>query len=275
VSTAAALGIQASLPFARRDRHHTAPATLLARQVSFGYDFGTMPIVKQLLSGRDFAIVNPAAGQMANFTYLIGDADAKEGVLVDPAWDVRSLKTIAEEAGLKLVGIVATHAHPDHVGGSLLGFGIEGVGKLVEVAAVKVWVHEADAAELRRVTGVREQDLVTVKDGDVLKLGDTEIRFIHTPGHSPGSMCLRVGDGIITGDTLFVGACGRIDLPGSDSAAMWQSLNRTLAALPDDLVVYPGHDYGRARRSTIGDEKRTNPYMRISTLADWRAIQGG
>ena len=234
-----------------------------------------MPVIKQLLSGRDFAIVNPAAGQMANFSYLVGDAEAKEAVLVDPAWDVRGLKTIAEEAGFKLVGIVATHAHPDHVGGRIFGFDIEGVGKLVEVTGLKVWVHEEDQAELGLMTGLKAEHMIAVKDGDVLKLGATEIRFIHTPGHSPGSMCLAVGDAILTGDTLFVGACGRIDLPGSDPAAMWRSLNVTLAALPDDVVVYPGHDYGPARRSTIGEEKRRNPYMRIGTLADWRAIQGG
>jgi glyoxylase-like metal-dependent hydrolase (beta-lactamase superfamily II) len=233
----------------------------------------TMAYVRQLLAGRDFAVVNPAAGQMMNFVYLVGDRDTKECVLVDPAWDVRGVLAVAAEEGLTVVGVVATHDHQDHVGGNLFGLAIEGAAKVVELAQVKVWVHELDAVRLARSAGVADADLVRVTDGSRLTVGQTEIELIHTPGHTPGSMCLRVGDGLITGDTLFVGACGRVDLPGSNPDDMYASLQK-LAALPDDLVVYPGHHYGSARTSTIGEQKRTNPYLRVGSLAEWRALQG-
>jgi hydroxyacylglutathione hydrolase len=127
---------------------------------------------------------------------------------------------------------------------------------------VKIWVHEDDAAELRRGTGLKPEDLCIVRGGDTLPVGDQTFEFIHTPGHTPGGMCVLVGDaGVLTGDTLFVGACGRVDLPGADPRRMFESLTVTLRALPESLVVYPGHDYGRAPKSTIGAEKRTNPFM--------------
>ncbi|HEY3354062.1 MAG TPA: MBL fold metallo-hydrolase [Polyangia bacterium] len=232
-----------------------------------------MLYLRQLLSGNDFALVNPAAAQMMNFAYLVGDRDTKECVVVDPAWDVRGLLGLAAEDGMKVTGVVATHNHPDHVGGNLFGLGIEGAAVLVELSKVKVWVHELDAPRLAQVTGLSPDDLVGVMDGGSLPVGGTVIEFIHTPGHTPGSMCLRVGDGLITGDTLFVGACGRVDLPGSNPDDMFASLQK-LAALPDELVVYPGHHYGGARTSTMGEEKRTNPYLRVRTLEEWRGLQG-
>jgi len=230
---------------------------------------GSMLYVRQLLAGRDYAIVNPVAGQMANFAYLVGDKDKGECYVVDPAWDPRGLIQIAEEEGMKVVGGIATHCHADHVGGSMMGFPIQGVAELVALAKVKVWVHEADAAELRRGTGLGPEDLCIVGGGDTLPVGTQTIEFIHTPGHTPGGMCLLAGGGVITGDTLFVGACGRVDLPGADPRKMYESLTVTLRALPDELVVYPGHDYGRAPRSTIGEEKRHNPFMQPGRFKDW------
>jgi glyoxylase-like metal-dependent hydrolase (beta-lactamase superfamily II) len=233
----------------------------------------SMLYLKQLLSGRDYAIVNPIAGQMANFAYLVGDKDKGECYVVDPAWDPRGLIQIAEEDGMKVVGCIATHCHPDHVGGTMMGFPIQGVAELVEQANVKVWVHEDDAAELRRGTGLKPEDLCIVRGGDTLPVGDQVFEFIHTPGHTPGGMCLLVGNGVITGDTLFVGACGRVDLPGADPKKMFESLTVTLRALPDDLVVYPGHDYGRTQKSTIGAEKRSNPFMQPDGYSDGSILE--
>ena len=233
----------------------------------------SMLYVRQLLAGRDFAIVNPVAGQMANFAYLVGDQDKGECYVVDPAWDPRGLIQIAEEEGMKVVGGIATHCHADHVGGSMMGFPIQGVAELVELAKVKVWVHEEDAAELRRGTGLGPEDLCIVGGGDTLPIGNQTIEFLHTPGHTPGGMCLLAAGAVITGDTLFVGACGRVDLPGADPRKMYESLTVTLRALPDDLVVYPGHDYGRAPRSTIGDEKRHNPFMQPGRFRDWDLLE--
>jgi hydroxyacylglutathione hydrolase len=233
----------------------------------------SMLYFRQLLAGRDFALLSPAAGQMANFVYLVGDREIGECVLIDPAWDIRGLLSLALEDGMKVVGAVATHGHPDHVGGNLFGFAIEGAAKLVEVARVKVWVHEADVGQLKHHTGLKDEELVIVRGDEKLVVGTTEIGFIHTPGHTPGSMCLRVGDGIITGDTLFVGACGRVDLPGSSPEQMWASLTQKLAVLPDEVVIYPGHHYGSARTSTVGDEQRTNPFLKARPFTEWRSLE--
>jgi hydroxyacylglutathione hydrolase len=229
--------------------------------------------LRQLLSGQDFAVVNPAAGQMANFAYLVGDQDLGECYVVDPAWDVRGLLDVAAADGMKVIGAIATHGHADHVGGSIMGFSIEGVARLVALAGIKVWVHELDAAQLRRGTGLAESDLVIVTGGDTLTVGDQTIEIIHTPGHTPGGVCLKVGGAVLTGDTLFVGACGRVDLPGSDPKQMYHSLTVTLRGLPDDTVVYPGHDYGPRPQSTIGDEKRTNPFLQVGRYDDWNALE--
>lgn len=170
---------------------------------------------------------------------------------------------------MKLVGVIATHHHADHVGGSIFGIDIEGVTLLVAERAVKVWVHELDANELRAGTGLSEEYIVRVKEGDTLTVGSETIEFIHTPGHTRGSMCVRIGNALLTGDTLFVGACGRVDLPGSDPRKMHETLTVKLRALPDELVVYPGHDYGPHPTSTLGEEKRYNVFMRPGTFSDW------
>jgi len=235
---------------------------------------GSMLYVRQLLAGRDYAIVNPVAGQMANFAYLVGDKDKGECYVVDPAWDPRGLVQIAEEEGMKVVGGIATHCHADHVGGSMMGFPIQGVAELVELAKVKIWVHEDDATDLRRGTGLGAEDLCIVRGGDTLPVGDQTFEFIHTPGHTPGGMCVLVGDGVLTGDTLFVGACGRVDLPGSDPREMYRSLHERLAALPDDTVVYPGHDYGERPASTLGEERQANPYLNFASLESWLREMG-
>jgi glyoxylase-like metal-dependent hydrolase (beta-lactamase superfamily II) len=233
-----------------------------------------MRILEQLLGGRDFARTHPAAGQMANFAYLLGDAAAGECLLVDPAWDIRGLLQIVEDRGLRLRGAIATHAHADHVGGRLFGIGIEGLSRLLELAPeARVWVHDADAEELVKLTGVDPNRLERVHHRDTLSMGETQLEFLHTPGHTPGAMCVKAGDALLTGDTLFVGECGRIDLPRSEPLKMWESLNRTLALLPDETVVYPGHLYGPAPTSTIGQEKRSNPNLNVS-FDEWRSVLG-
>ncbi|MGI5860858.1 MAG: MBL fold metallo-hydrolase [Myxococcales bacterium] len=233
-----------------------------------------MRILEQLLAGRDFARTHPAAGQMANFAYLLGDDTAGECFLIDPAWDPWGLRQIVEDRGLRLKGAIATHAHADHVGGRLFGMAIEGISRLLElVPDARVWVHEADADELLKLTGVDPSRIERVRHGDKLSMGETELELLHTPGHTPGAMCVRAGDAVLTGDTLFVGECGRIDLPRSEPLKMWESLNRTLALLPDETVVYPGHLYGPAPTSTIGEEKRSNPNLRV-TFDEWRSVVG-
>ena len=229
---------------------------------------------RQLLAGRDLAQRNPAAGQMANFMYLIGDEASRECFLVDPAWDVRGLYEAATADGYRPVGALVTHYHPDHVGGSLFGFQIEGLATLLELGGMKIYVNKHEADGLKKVTGVSESDLVRVEGGDQVRAGQVEVTFVHTPGHTPGSQCFLVGNRLVSGDTLFIQGCGRVDLPGSDPDQMYQSLTQRLAKLPDDTVLYPGHDYADRPTSTIGEEKRTNHYLRVPSLEAWRRLMG-
>jgi hydroxyacylglutathione hydrolase len=229
--------------------------------------------LRQLLAGRDFARVDPTAAGMANFVYLIGDPATRECVVVDPAWDVHGIVDAVEEAGYRLTGALATHYHPDHVGGGLFGLEVEGLAKLLELRGVKVWVNRAEADGVKRVTGLGDMDLVRVEGGDAMRVGGVEVKLLHTPGHTPGSQCFLVGGALVSGDTLFVQGCGRVDLPGGDPERMYESLQR-LAGLPEDTVLYPGHDYADRQKSTIGDEKRRNVYLRVRSIADWRGLMG-
>lgn len=228
--------------------------------------------LRQLLAGRDHALNHPVAGQMMNFAYLVGCKSTGECLVVDPSWDPRGLVDIAKADGLEVVGAVATHGHPDHVGGSMMGFDVPGVRELLPLIDGPLHTHPAEAPVLQVVTGLTVDQLTPHEDGDTIRVGTVDIRVLHTPGHSPGSISLEVEGHVLTGDVLFVGACGRTDLPGADPKIMLQSLQR-LAELPEETVVLPGHHYGGAVRSTIGDEKRTNPYMKLSP-ADWARMMG-
>lgn len=230
---------------------------------------------RQLLSGRHLATDHPAAGQMANFMYLTGDPLTRKALVVDPAWDVAGLLQIAREDGYEITGALVTHYHPDHVGGDLFGMPIEGVAALLEQEAVPVYVNKHEAQGLKVVTGVSDNDLRKVDDGDTLELGEQTIRFLHTPGHTPGSQCFLVGDRLVAGDTLFVQGCGRVDLPGSDPEQMYYSLTQKLAKLPPETVLFPGHDYGMTQTSTIAEELENNLYLRVRSLDDWRRLMGG
>jgi hydroxyacylglutathione hydrolase len=189
------------------------------------------------------------AGYMGNFIYLVGDKKKKECAIVDPAWDVDAILKEAEKDGMKVVAGILTHTHFDH------STGVEG---LIQKTGVKIYVHENEAKYLKDV----KEHLVETREGSTLKIGDVEMTFLHTPGHTEGAQCILVGDKLITGDTLFVGACGRCDLPGGNEKKLMQSLKR-LSALEGSLRVFPGHAYGDADSSTVENEKRTNPFMKF------------
>jgi glyoxylase-like metal-dependent hydrolase (beta-lactamase superfamily II) len=229
---------------------------------------------RQLLSGRDFATEDPVASQMVNFVYLLGDREARTAVVVDPAYDVDAILDVLEHDGMRLVGVLATHHHPDHVGGSLMGLSIEGLGQLLARVDVPVHVHAEEAELVRRVTGVAVSDLVAHRSGDVVEVGGLRIELLHTPGHTPGSQCFLVDDLLVAGDTLFLEGCGRTDLPGSDSEAMYESLQR-LASLPDHLAVMPGHRYSQASSATLGTVKEVNYVFKPATKEQWLAMFGG
>lgn len=229
---------------------------------------------RQLLAGNEVARHHPAAGQMANFMYLIGDPQSREALVVDPAWDVASLLDFAEADGYAVNGALITHYHPDHVGGDLFGLSIEGVGKLLERQPVPLYVNKHEAEGVKVVTGVSDSDLRRVEGGDRLELGRVEVRFLHTPGHTPGSQCFLIGNRLVAGDTLFVEGCGRVDLPGGDPEAMYHSLTGTLAKLPPETVLFPGHNYGSTPTSTIGEQLERNHYLRVPSLENWMQLMG-
>jgi len=218
-------------------------------------------------------------GEMANFAYLIGSRETRECLLVDPAWSVDALLDQAEADGMRIAGALVTHYHQDHVGGSIFGMEIEGLARLMARAPVPVHVHAHEAEGVRKVTGLSASDLVRHEGGDVIELGGLRVRLLHTPGHTPGSQCFLVEEPgapgrLVSGDTLFLGACGRVDLPGGDPEAMFDSLTNRLGRLPDDTLLFPGHFYAAEPSSTIGEQKRKNPYMRVARLEDFLSFMG-
>jgi glyoxylase-like metal-dependent hydrolase (beta-lactamase superfamily II) len=209
-------------------------------------------------------------GPMQNFVYLIGDPEARQCVVVDAAWEIDTIIETANQDDMTIVGALVTHTHQDHVGGDLFGTHIPGVEELLEKVKAKVYVHKAER-EFMKGYG---SDLVKTDGNDTLQIGRMTLTFLHTPGHTPGSQCFLVDDRLISGDTLFIGACGRTDLPGGDPEEMYRSLTQRLAALPDETILFPGHNYG-GPSSTIGDEKRKNPFMRFSLVGDFIRTMGG
>ncbi len=213
-------------------------------------------------------------GPMMNFVYIIGCPVTLDAAVVDPAWDVDAIQMAVRGLGLHLRHILVTHAHPDHV---------NGIEELLEATDATVYVSPQDL-DYMQVMAARYQipveflreraaNIKTVRDEEDILIGRVSAHVIHTPGHTPGSQCFLIGKNLLSGDTLFVGACGRVDLPGSDPEKMWWSLNRRLRALEDDVVLYPGHSYG-GRRSTLGLQKRDNPYMQFESKDDFLRAMG-
>lgn len=230
--------------------------------------------IRQLLAGRDFAKTDPFASQMANFVYLIGDDEQRVCMVVDPAWDIPGIVELIEGEGMRLAGALVTHYHPDHVGGDIFGHSIAGLAELLSLRPVKVHVNEAESAGVKQVTGLSVTDLERHVGGDEIPIGNIKVKFLHTPGHTPGSQCFLAESTLVSGDTLFIGGCGRVDLPGGNPEQMYHSLTRVLARLPDDTLLFPGHNYAAKPTSTIGDQKRENHYLRISSLEDWMKFMG-
>ena len=228
---------------------------------------------RQLLSGRDFAATDPIAQQMVNFVYAIGDRTTGECVLIDPAYAVNDLVDILEHDGMRLTGVLATHYHADHVGGSMMGYRVEGVRELLGHVGVKVHVQEAEAAYVMKVTELSHGDLAVHEPGDVVTVGDVRIELVHTPGHTPGSQCFLVDGRLVSGDTLFLEGCGRTDLPGSDADAMYESLQR-LAALPPDTIVFPGHRYSMPSSASMEAIRESNYVFRPRSKDQWMMMFG-
>ena len=224
---------------------------------------------RQLLSGRDFASADPVAQQMVNFVYAIGDRETGEALLVDPAYDVDGLLDTLAADGLRCSGVLATHYHPDHVGGSMMGMQLEGVSALLDRVSVPIHVQGDEAEHVHTVTGVGHDHLVHHRSGDTVSVGAVDIELIHTPGHTPGSQCFLVDGRLVAGDTLFLEGCGRMDLPGADPEQMYESLTQKLAKVPDDAILYPGHRYSVESSATMGITRERNIVYRPTSREQW------
>ncbi|MGI0038052.1 MAG: hydroxyacylglutathione hydrolase family protein [Nitrososphaera sp.] len=203
-----------------------------------------------------FKVLQIPAGQMANYTYIIADEESDLAAVIDPSWELDKIFSALKRNGWTAKYIINTHSHFDHVLGN---------EQVASVTGAKIIQHENSKL-------VKD---VAVKDGQVIKLGSTRLSVLHTPGHSEDSICLVLGDQLVfTGDTLFVGNCGRIDLPGSDPAKMYHSLFDVVAKLDEKLTVYPGHNYGTTETSTIGRERSTNFVLQPKTKQEFLEFMG-
>ena len=212
-------------------------------------------------------------GPMQNYVYLVGDPETREAAVIDAAWDIDAIVAAADADGMTITKALVTHFHPDHLGGHFGGMSITGATELVARLPVKVHINKHEAGFVGRVSDLSASDVLPVDAGDTVTVGNVPLTFVHTPGHTPGSQCFLVDGALISGDTLFIGSCGRSDLPGSDPAALYQSL-QTLKDLPDETVLYPGHNYADRPTSTIGHEKRRNMFMRFDSVDDFLSLVG-
>jgi hydroxyacylglutathione hydrolase len=198
------------------------------------------------------SVVQLEVGQMANFTYVIADSKSKFVAIVDPSWDLYKIYEILQVNNWHVKMIINTHNHFDHVLGN---------DELATYTGAPVVQHEQSSLKSKHVS---------VADGEVINLGKVMIKVVHTPGHSKESICLQIDDKfILTGDTLFVEGCGRVDLEGGDANEMYESLYNKVSRLGETLVVYPGHNYGSSTWSTIAKEKKNNPALRLHSRQEF------
>jgi hydroxyacylglutathione hydrolase len=199
--------------------------------------------------------------RMDTFCYLIGDEAAGAAALIDPAFDVPRILDLVRNGGYTVTHVINTHHHSDHTAGN---------ADVIYATGARLCIHEKDAPFLNKLTGRAFSRMLggkgsppphrLLRDGDRIRIGAIELRVLHTPGHTPGGACFYTTGHVFTGDTLFVGAVGRTDLPGGSAEHLWSSINDRIYTLPEDTIVWPGHDYGDSPSSTVGHEKRFNPF---------------
>ena len=199
-------------------------------------------------------------GHMQNFSYLIADEKTKEAAILDPAWEIDKILKTAKKYDLNISKILITHTDFDH---------IEDVRKMADIANATVFVHKNGEKDIRNL-GIDK--IEKIDEGSIIDIGKIKVKVLHTPGHKPSCVCFLFDDRIITGDTLFVEACGRVDMPGGNIKQEFESLQR-LKKLDENLEVYPGHDYGSIKSSTIKHEKENNPYMKCRSFEEFLAVR--
>jgi glyoxylase-like metal-dependent hydrolase (beta-lactamase superfamily II) len=201
-------------------------------------------------------------GPMENFVYLVGSNITREVFVVDPAWQVDTVLRVAKEEDLKIKGALVSHYHFDHT---------NGIEELLTALDCPVYVNKKDVSYL----DFSSDNVKPMDDGDKVKAGDVEIELIHTPGHTKGSQCFHVRGHLISGDTLFIGACGRTDLPGGDPKELYSSLTQKLMKFDDGTVLCPGHNYAATATTTMGKEKKNNPYLMCDSLENFLRFRTG
>lgn len=228
---------------------------------------------RQLRVGTDIAQHVPRAAGMQNLVYVVGDRETGDALVIDPAWDVGGVLDLLEADGMRVCGALVTHYHPDHIGGAMFGVEVAGLAELLARVSCPVHTHRLELAGVQQVAGLSRQDLVGHDSGDRVAAGAVEIELLHTPGHTPGSLCFRLDGRLISGDTLFLRGCGRVDLPGGDVDEMFRTLSDRLGSLPPETVVYPGHNYGGVS-APMSELRQSNVYLRVRDLQSWRTMLG-
>lgn len=210
----------------------------------------------------DLYLKQTEIGPMENFVYMVGSKATREVFVVDPAWQVDTILRLAAEEDLKIKGALISHFHFDHT---------NGVEELLQTVDCPVFVNKKDVPFL----DFGSDNVQAVDNGHKVKAGDVEIELIHTPGHTKGSQCFHVRNRLLSGDTLFIGACGRCDLPGGDPEAMYATLTQKLMKFDDDTILYPGHNYADQPTDTMGHQKKSNPYLLCDTLGNFLKFRMG
>ncbi len=214
------------------------------------------------MTESDLYIKQFEIGPMENFVYFLGSKPTREVLVVDPAWQVDTILRLAKEEDLKIRGALISHYHFDHT---------NGIEELLKSVDCPVYVNKHDVPYLE----ISHSNIKKVDDGEKVKVGDVEIRMIHTPGHTPGSQCFHVRGNLVSGDTLFINACGRCDLPGGNAEQMYESLTQKLMKFDDTTVLYPGHNYADKPTATLGEQKKTNPYLLTHSLENFLRMRMG
>ena len=193
---------------------------------------------------------------MQNFTYVLADEKTREGIVVDPSWEIDRVAKVIRDEQIKIILIVNTHHHYDHTTGN---------DEMSKVTGAPIAQHvESELAH--------DRDL---RDGDVIEFGSSSVKVLHTPGHSTDSICLLGGGKLVTGDLLFVDGCGRVDFPGGDARVMYKTLFDVIAKLDGEIEILPGHDYGDTPTSTLAQERRSSPYLQAKSEDEFVAMIGG
>ncbi len=206
---------------------------------------------------NNYSIHTMELGPMENFIHLIHDHASNTAAIVDPAWEIGEVLNFADSKDIKITDILLTHSHHDH---------INGLQQTLEHSDAKIHLLKPEA----KFWGAELNQAALHHGGEQIKIGDTQINILHTPGHTPGSACYQIGNDLIAGDTMFVFGCGRCDLAGGDPEEMFQTLKKMKTELPKSTIIHPGHNYApQSPTSTMETQCHGNPFLHFDEVADF------